>query len=106
LRVALWVARSTINYLRILGIYTYQSDRFDRKLFIAVTHLHLQKLLDLFYGFSNIGELNLKFYRKIMRNGDYGSIAIPKPILDEFLNNGATHVVLEEQNGILIVSPI
>jgi hypothetical protein len=48
----------------------------------------------------------MKFYRKIMKNGCYGSIAIPKPILDELTNNGATHVELKFENGILMAYPM
>jgi hypothetical protein len=48
----------------------------------------------------------MKFYRKIMINGKYGSVAIPRPILDEIVNNGCTHVAIEYLNeGVLVVSP-
>jgi hypothetical protein len=50
----------------------------------------------------------MKFYRTIMKNGDYASIAIPKPILDELTNNSAEHVEISynEQSGVIIVKPL
>jgi hypothetical protein len=50
----------------------------------------------------------MKFYRKLTKNNGYGSISIPKPILDELTNTGAEHVEISfnEQSGVIIVKPL
>ncbi len=61
--------------------------------------------------FSQKEGMNMRFSRKLLvrkgtQNGTYGSLSVPKPVLDAWASVETVEMKFDEQSNILVISPI